>query len=81
MKSPYFLGLLLGICVPLFGVFAGLQVSVLLGNILAHPLLLISMIAGQPFGALGAHWWLIALTFSVLEWIVLVYLVRKFARS
>ena len=80
MNKSYVLAATLGVCMPLAGVFLGLQVSTLLGNIFAHPLLLVSIISGEPIGALPGFWWAIAIILSVLEWILVVYLVQKAMR-
>ena len=77
MKKAYVLAAIMGVCMPIAGVFLGLQVSTLLGNIFAHPLLLVSIITGEPIGSFSAFWWVIAVALSIFEWILLFYLIQR----
>ncbi len=45
-KLAAILGVLFGLVTPVVGVFLGLQVSALLGNILAWPLIAMSVLTG-----------------------------------
>ncbi len=71
--TTYLLGIVLGLVVPYIGIFAGLQVSTLLGNILAFPLIAVSYITGEPFGMWGAPLWIFAILLSIIIWTAIVH--------
>jgi len=76
-KNLYIGGVILGLLVPVIGVFVGLQVSTLLGNILAFPIILIVSITGTPFGYWGAGMWVLAAVLSIGLWTAIVAFVSS----
>ena len=54
MSMKYLLAILFGVLVTLLGLFAGLQIAPIFGNILAFPFVLAAQLAGQGFGNLPA---------------------------
>ena len=79
-KRVYILGILVGITAPIFGLFIGLQVSSILGNILTSPLILLSLITGEPFGTMPKGLWLVGVLISVGLWIAIFALIDKLVR-
>ena len=71
-KRVYILGLLIGVVAPILGLFLGLQVSVILGNILAAPQILLSTIIGEPFGTLSTVLQIAGILISVAIWTVII---------
>lgn len=80
-KNTVWLGLVLGIIVPFIGVFAGLQISATLGNILAFPLVAVAYASGVPFGEWGIMLFLTAAIFSIGIWTGIVHLVTKLSHT
>lgn len=77
MKKTIILGLILGLVMPVVGIFFGLQISGVLGTILSFPLIAVSFATGVPFGV-GNEWvWIIAFGLSILVWMGIVAGVRK----
>lgn len=74
-KRIYLLGAVLGLVMPVVGVFFGLQVSTTLGNILAFPVIAIAAFTDMPFGTWHAGLWIIAMLLSVLAWTLIVALI------
>jgi len=61
-------GAAFGLVAPFVGLFAGLQVSVWLGNILAFPLVGLAYLTGRPFGTWGVWPMLLAVGLSMVAW-------------
>ena len=77
MKKVYILGIILGLAMPIVGVFLGLQISTTLGNIFALPIIAIVLVTGLPFGAWHSLLWFVAFGLSIAVWTALVVLFIK----
>lgn len=74
-------GGIFGLAAPFIGIFLGLQVSTLAGNILAFPIIGLSYLTGEPFGFWGTGKMLGAFALSVVVWaLIFALLVRLFTR-
>ena len=62
---------------PFVGIFLGLQVSPLLGNIFAFPFIIISYISGQSLGNWSYILFLIATILSIIIWSLIFYLLKR----
>ena len=80
-KRIYILGIALGLIVPYIGIFAGLQVSVTLGNILAFPIITVAYVTGTPFGMWHPALWLLAAVLSIVVWTVIVAIVDRLLKK
>lgn len=76
-KKALVWGGLFGLVAPFIGMFLGLQVSAIAGNILTFPLVGLSYVTGQPLGAWGAGLKVVALLSSVLVWAVIFGIAGK----
>ena len=76
-KRVYILGIIVGIIAPVVGVFFGLQASPILGNILAAPLILLTLITGTPFGMMPIWMKLLSLPISIVIWTAIFALIDK----
>ena len=83
--KPLLWGVLFGLIAPFAGIFAGLQISAALGNILAFPVILLMLITESPFGAWGIPTMAFAILLSVVLWALifggismLISQIRKF---
>lgn len=76
-RKNLILAVAMGTVLPAIGILVGLQVSAVLGTILAFPIVSFSKLIGIPFGMWSATTWLAAFAFSVLIWIAMVYVVGK----
>ena len=65
------IGLVFGALAPFAGLFFGLQVSPLLGNILAFPLIVVSWLAGEPIGSLPVFLLAVGFLLSSVIWCLL----------
>ena len=72
----YILGIFLGIVTPIIGLFAGLQISTTLGNILAFPLLVVSYVSSVPIGMWPWPLWVIGAVLSIALWTSIVGLYK-----
>lgn len=70
-------GGLFGLIAPFIGIFAGLQISTTVGNILAFPIIGLSALTGVPFGMWGAGMMLFAFALSVVVWALIFSLIAK----
>lgn len=73
MKSAL-LGFGFGLIAPLIGLFVGLQLSIVLANILMWPVLLVSMVTSTPFGMMSSGLRLAAWLFSAIAWSAVFYI-------
>lgn len=74
-------GAIFGLIAPFVGIFLGLQVSTILGNILAFPIIGVSAVVGVPFG-LWPLWGMIgALLLSIVVWALVFGLISLLVRS
>ena len=62
------LGFLAGPILTYLGLFAGLQVSSMIGTVLAFPLIAMSIAMGKPIGAFSEFAMMLGLLFSCLFW-------------
>ncbi len=76
-KRIYVLGVSLGIIMPYIGIFAGLQVSPVLGNVLAFPAITLSYVTGTPIGMWHPAMWILATILSIILWTIIVFVVDK----
>jgi ABC-type dipeptide/oligopeptide/nickel transport system permease subunit len=67
-KSWLIAGGIFGLVAPFIGMFFGLQVSTVLGNILAFPVIALVYITGTPFGFWGGGLYVLAITLSIVAW-------------
>ena len=70
-------GSFIGIIAPFFGIFLGLQVHPIIGNIFSFPLIIVSRISSTPFGQMNFGLRLLGLTISVVCWIAIVFFLKK----
>ena len=67
-KIALFVGGVWGIIAPFAGIFFGLQVSSVVGNVLAFPVVALVYLTGTPFGMWDSWQLVVALTASVVIW-------------
>ena len=80
MKATLF-GFLVGLLMPVFGLFIGLQVSPTLANIMLFPLLFLSDLTGIVFGNASGFQWLLFFLFSGVSWALLFFAVNRLIKS
>jgi ABC-type dipeptide/oligopeptide/nickel transport system permease subunit len=69
MKNKALLwGGVFGLAAPFVGMFVGLQVSPMVANILMFPIVTLSVVLGQPFGAWSPMLMLAGLAVSIVFW-------------
>lgn len=71
------MGFLFGLVAPVVGLFAGLQFSVPVGNVLSFPLIFISILTGQPFGDWSGLLIGTGFLFSGMVWALLFVILSK----
>lgn len=76
-KTALIWGGIFGLIAPLVGMFVGLQVSSVLGNILMWPFVCIAYMTGLPFGMWGSVMTLTATALSVIVWALIFALAAK----
>jgi len=76
-KRVYILGIIIGIITPISGLFVGLQVSPVLGNILTAPLILLSLITGDALGNLSGVMRIVGILISIVLWTAIFALIDK----
>ncbi len=67
-KAALLWGALFGLLAPIVGLFLGLQVSVVIANVLLWPALLMSSVLGAPLGTWNIWLMLGGMLVSVLVW-------------
>lgn len=77
MNKSLIFGALWGLIAPFIGIFFGLQVSVMIGNILAFPIIGLSYITGTPFGMWSMGMMLFALFTSIVVWAALFWVLGR----
>ena len=81
MKT-FIYGMLFGVFATIFGLFAGLQISTTLGNILMFPVIAISALTGTPFGMMERQTVIISFIVALITWglvfVLVKFLWRKF---
>ncbi len=77
----YIAGILLGLIVPVLGIFIGLQVSTTLGTILAFPAIALAFITGVPLGMWHPALFGVAALLSVALWIAICAVADSFFRK
>lgn len=77
-KKPAIIGFIFGLIAPIFGLFFGLQVSTMLGNIFTFPWILIASITGEAFGYWSGGMKLFAFLFSGAMWSGIFVLIKYF---
>ena len=81
-KKALVWGGVFGLIAPFIGIFLGLQVSTLAGNILAFPIIGLSYLTGEPFGFWSTGTMVGAFAFSVVVWaLIFALLARLFTRA
>ena len=76
MKT-FIYGMLFGVFATIFGLFAGLQISPILGNILMFPVIAISAITDTPFGNFEPSTMRFAFIITLISW-GLIFVLFKF---
>lgn len=78
-------GSIFGLLAPFLGLFAGLQVAPVLGNILMFPFVIISKITGQPFGEFSTILKLLSWALSIVLWgfifVIIAYIISAFKQQ
>ena len=77
MPRSLIYGFIFGLIAPIFGLFFGLQVSVVIGNILTFPLIILSQITGTPFGMMSTPLRIIGWLLSAIVWAAIFYAVAR----
>lgn len=76
MKATFW-GFLVGLLMPVFGLFIGLQVSPLLANIMLSPLVLLSELTGIVFGNASGLQQIMFVLFSGVSWALLFFVINR----
>jgi hypothetical protein len=79
-KKAFIWGGLFGLIAPFIGIFLGLQVSTLLGNIFAFPLIGIAYMTGQPFGMWHPALMIGAAILSIVVWALIFGIIARLFR-
>ncbi|WP_185967249.1 hypothetical protein [Legionella israelensis] len=81
-KKVLLYGAVFGLISPIIGISAGLQISPVLGNILAFPVIILAYLTDKPFGTWGPSLILLAACLSVFIWTLLFgFISRIFTQS
>lgn len=67
-RKHFTFGGLFGLLAPLLGLFAGLQVTPFLGNVLMFPFIIVGKILGQPLGEFSPIVTIICFIASIVAW-------------
>ena len=67
-KKAFVIGFIFGLIAPAIGLFLGLQIAPLLGNILIFPFLVISKIIDTPIGNWSLVLKIVGVIFSMIIW-------------
>lgn len=79
MRSRHvIIGFLFGLAAPFLGLFAGLQISVALGNVLMIPFIVVSTATGTPFGEMPGWLWALLTLVSGCLWAVVFAVATRF---
>ncbi len=81
MPKSIIFGAIFGLIAPFIGLFAGLQVSVVLGSILTFPLGLLYQITGTPIGMMSAGLLILGWLVSILVWAAIFYGVSRLIQA
>ena len=80
-KKSLILGGTFGLIAPFVGLFLGLQVSVIIGNILAFPVIGLAYLTGQPFGMWHPLMMVLAIVLSVVTWALIFSFIAKLVKK
>ena len=81
-KKALIIGGVFGLISPFIGIFMGLQVSTILGNIFAFPVIGLAYATGQPFGMWHPTLMVVAVILSVIVWaLIFAVVARLFMRQ
>lgn len=64
-------GAVFGLVAPFVGIFIGLQISTVLGNVLAFPVVGLAYLTGEPFGIWGSGMMIFAVALSIALWAII----------
>lgn len=76
-RKALIVGGIFGLIAPFVGLIFGLQISILIGNILAFPIIIMVMMTGIPIGKWHPIFMLVALGVSIVTWVCIFGLVAK----
>jgi hypothetical protein len=76
-KKAFFWGALFGLIAPIIGLFAGLQIAPIVGNILMFPFIIISHILDKPFGEFPTPLLVLSIVLSILAWGAIFSLIAR----
>lgn len=76
-NKAFIYGLLFGLISPLIGIFAGLQLSSILGNILMFPFYIVGMFTDLPFGNWSMLIKIMGILFSMITWGTIFYMISR----
>ena len=76
-KKALVWGGIFGLVAPFVGIFFGLQISVVLGNILAFPVIALVYVTGTPFGMWSPILTITAVVLSVVAWALIFGVLAK----
>lgn len=79
-KKALIIGGVFGLVAPFVGIFMGLQVSVILGNILAFPIIGLVYVTGTPFGMWSSALMIAAIVLSTVLWALIFALIARVIR-
>lgn len=77
MQKIHAYGIVLGLVMPIIGVFMGLQVSTTLGSLFAFPFIVVSYLTNTPFGNWNIFFWIIAFALSIGLWIAILKILKR----
>ncbi len=80
MKSAGF-GAVFGLVAIWLGLFVGLQVNVLLAQMLIFPISVVSYISGVPLMMMSPVLWALGIIAQCATWAIIFYFVSRLARS
>lgn len=76
-KTAIIIGGFFGLIAPFVGIFLGLQVSTILGDILAFPVIGLVYVTGTPFGMWEAPLMIVAFALSIVLWALIFGLIAR----
>lgn len=80
MSKAFIYGAIFGLIAPMIGLFAGLQLSTVLGNLLMFPFYIIGLFTEEPFGNWSMAMRITGVLISMITWGAVFYLISKLVK-